>query len=321
MANIGSPLLPGLQGSGASGGNFGHPNLPLLTGSGRRGLTAEAYLPLLLSSGQGKSLTNFGVGILHRLTSSAHGNPGVIGHASARLPLLTSSAHLFAPVPGSGAGKLPILLSGGHGLPGVVGKGAMILPLLTSSGNTNPDSPGQGYGILPMIFGNGHGDVILMGETYNRKAIVMHLLNYAVSHYVNFNFNSLFLFNGLFLGTNEQGVFVLDGNDDLGELIQAEIGSGVYDIAKNGVIAKPREAWLAYRSTDGMALDVKADETIDLPTVMFNKTGQALKEDRGKLGRGIEARFLTLKLHNMGGCDFSMESLRILGDILKGRTR
>ncbi len=98
--------------------------------------------------------------------------------------------------------------------------------------------------------------------TYIRKAIVMHLLNYAVTEYKNYNFNSLLRFNGVSLGINEQGVYILDGDDDLGQLIQSRINTGLTDLAKNGVKAIPREAWLAYRS-DGMQLDVRVDEVTE----------------------------------------------------------
>ena len=191
-------------------------------------------------------------------------------------------------------------------------------------------SPGVDWNELPLVLGqiavispspilSLHGNVIPV--TFNRKAIVMHLFNYAVSEYKNYNFNCLLHFNGVFLGLNEDGVYILDGNDDLGELIQARIKSGVEDFAKDGAITIPREAWLAYRSDDGMQLDIRVDEDEDLPSIIFNKVARKITECREKLDRGIKGRFFTWDLKNVNGSDFSLESLRVLGDIIKRKTR
>jgi len=157
--------------------------------------------------------------------------------------------------------------------------------------------------------------------TFIRKAVVMHIFNFAVTEYKNYNFNSLLHFNGAFIGMNEQGVFMLDGNNDLGELIQARIKSGVEDFSKDGAVTIPREAWLAYRSDNGMLLDVRGDESVDLPTMVFSKVAAGIRECRAKLGRGIKQRFFQWDLKNQNGSDFSLQSLRILGDIIKRKTR
>jgi len=128
-------------------------------------------------------------------------------------------------------------------------------------------------------------------------------------------------FNKVFIGANEQGIYPLDGNDDLGQKIEAEIGSGVKDLGGNGAISVPRESWLAYRSDGEIELDVKTDEHDDLPPIIFDKIAHAIMESRKKMGRGIKARFFTWKLKNVEGSDFSLESLRILGDIIKRKTR
>lgn len=206
-----------------------------------------------------------------------------------------------------------------NGLIGNIGHIAIVSPSPVVYWNELPLVHAQISILSPSPNVNLHGDVIPL--TFNRKAIVMHLFNYAVSHYINYNFNSLFHFNGFFFGTNENGVYFLDGGNDLGELIQAEIGSGLNDLGVRGAITIPREAWLAYRSDDGMELDTKIDEVTDLPPIIFDKTALMIREARGKLGRGIKARFFTWKLKNVSGSDFSLESLRILGDMIKRKTR
>jgi hypothetical protein len=205
------------------------------------------------------------------------------------------------------------------GKTGELGKIAITLPFPDVALIDTPLVRGTISADLPFPFIDMYGDVIPI--TIMRKAIIMHLFNYAVSHYVNYNFNSLAHFNKVFLGANENGIYILDGGDDLGEKIEAEIGSGVSDLGGAGAISIPREAWLAYRSDGEMELDVKMDEHEDLPPITYDKIAHAIMEMRGKLGRGDKARFFTWKLKNVDGSDFSLESLRILGDIIKRKTR
>jgi hypothetical protein len=318
MANVGYGFLPLLTGN-ANVSASGADTLPLLVGSARAALKAANVLPLLVSSGQGESPSSIGIDVLPLLTSSGYGLTGEIGHGKGILPLLVSSGHIYPVVKGTGVGNLFLLISTGHGLSGVIGQGDGVFPLLISGGSAILPAHGVGAGILPLLYSVGHGDVIPV--TFNRKAIVMHLFNYAVTEYKNYNFNSLLHFNGVFLGVNEQGVYILDGDDDLGELIQARIKTGVTDLAKDGVMTIPREVWLAYRSDDGMQLDVRVNEVTDLPPMIFEKVARMIRENRKKFGRGIKGRFFTWDLKNISGSDFDFQSLRILGDIIKRKTR
>lgn len=206
-----------------------------------------------------------------------------------------------------------------HGLVGNVGELSIVSPSPVVYWDEKPLVHGQITILSPFPELSFHGDVV--PTTFNRRAIVMHLFNHAVSHYVNYNFNSLFHFQNLFLGTNEEGIYIIDGDNDLGEMIEAEIGSGLIDLGAKGEITIPREAWLAYRSNNGMELDTRIDEVVDLPPCLFEKAALMIRECREKLGRGIKARFFMWKLRNVDGSDFSLESLRILGDKIKRKTR
>ncbi len=156
--------------------------------------------------------------------------------------------------------------------------------------------------------------------TFIRKGVVMNLSNYAVSEYKNYNFNSIVYYNGMLLGINDLGVHILDGDKDLDQQVEARIASGTEDLGKN-VITIPREAWLAYRSDFGVKLDMRMDEVEDLPTAYFGKMARAIRECRAKLDRGIKARFFTWDLKNMSGSKFTLESLRVLGDVIGRKKR
>lgn len=157
--------------------------------------------------------------------------------------------------------------------------------------------------------------------TFIRRAIVMHLFSHAVSHYVNFNFNSLAHFNGLFLGANEEGIFPLGGDNDLGVEIQAYIRSGVHDLADDGIVKLPKEAWMAYRSNGQMELGIEVDEDKNPYRYVFDKSATKITEARKPLAKGVTQRFYTFMIKNKEGSNFDLQSLRILGDKISRKRR
>ena len=117
-------------------------------------------------------------------------------------------------------------------------------------------------------------------------------------------------------------IFLLDGDTDMGQHIESRIKSGLTDLGESGQISIPREAWLAYRSEGAFNLDIKIDEKLDHPTMLFDKVARGIMEMRNKFDRGIkESRFFSWDLKNSSGTDFSLQSLRILGDIIRRKTR
>ncbi len=177
---------------------------------------------------------------------------------------------------------------------------------------------GSGKFTFPNIVMSGYG--ILIPITVYRKTIVMPLSSYAVSHYVNFNFNSLAHFKEVFLGANEDGVFILGGKDDLGQPIQADVRTGIHDFAKDGIKTLPKEAWMIYRTNGQLELDIEVEENASYPYV-FEKTSQRITEARKKLAKGFKERFYRFTLKNLAGSDFDLDSFRILGNAINLKRR
>lgn len=234
-------------------------------------------------------------------------------------PLSVASFHALLERIGSFAGEERLELISFHGDPGVLADLVIVDPMDSARFDAALPAHADLRIVEPLERIWFHGS----GIAYVHKAIVMNLKNFAVAEYKNFNFDSVVYFNGKFLGLNSQGIFLLEGNNDLGQLIQARVKSGTEDFGKKAITI-PREAWAAYRSDFGegaLQLDIRVDEKTDLFPARFGGNGNSLKEHRSKLGRGIKARFFTWDLKNVSGSWFNLESLRILGDIIKRKTR
>lgn len=319
MGYFGSGILPALIGSGISGAVSGEGTLPAITGYGWMVSQGAGTLPALTSSGDAWSYTIKGEGILPALIGAGNALVGEISSGEGRIPLLESSGSALSGTLSSGEGILQALISSGWALPGTIGSGAGILIPITGTGNSLADTFGSGAMILPAI--GGWGSARSIPITLIRRAIVMNVSTGAVTHYENFNFISVIQFSDdLLIGANEDGVYLLGGDDDLSQPIQAEITSGLHDLSE-GAAKAAIEGWLAGRSLSNLDLTVRVDEQGDpylYPFVRFGKPTEA----RAKIGKGLNKhRFFTFGVKNKGGSNFDIQLFRILGEIIGRKTR
>lgn len=294
--------------------------LPYLRGSFAGNFYLSGILPVLKGSFTGHQRYNTFSGRLPFLSGSIHGLTGEIGSFKGKIPFLEGTFGGKAHAIGNFSGRIPYFEGKFTGLSGSIGSFSGALPLLLtpSSFTDSHVRTGNFDIILPVLLGTFHGDVIPI--TFNRKAIVMHLFSHAVSEYKNYNFNSLAHFNGVFLGANEQGLFPLGGDDDLGIPIQSLIRTGVMDFVIKSIRNLPKEAWLAYRSAGEMAFGVEEDEHNNYEAIL-DEQAIGIAEVRAKLGKGYKGRFYRFTFKNLSGSDFDLESIRVLGQPIKRKVR
>jgi hypothetical protein len=300
--------------------------IPLFKGSFMGNLVLSGKLPLIRTSTGFTGFQRYNVvsGKLPFLLGSLHGKTGEIGSFKGKIPFLkTSGFNGLAHAIGTFSGRLSYFKGEFTGLSGSIGSfsGALPLILTPSSFIDNRNRTGSFSIVFPVLLGTFHGDIIPV--TYNRKAIVMHLFSHAVSEYKNYNFNSLAHFNGVFLGANEKGLYPLGGDDDLGIPIQAFIRSGVIDFVMKSIRNLPKEAWVAYRSKGQMEFIVEEDEHNCYRHILDEQAiGIAEVRPGGKsLGKGYKGRFYRFTFKNLGGSDFDLESIRVLGQPIKRKVR
>lgn len=308
-------------------GAEGSANLFPLIGSGIATPSSHGIGIITLLIGEGTIIneTRVGNAFLPTITGSGVALSGTVASDIAKLPLLASHGVGYSNYLGSGSMVLIPLEGNGIALSGLIVSGAGELPVLTGTGHELYDRRGTGTAALHLLFSSGYGRVIALPVCstvlLNRKVIVMHLFSHAVSHYTNFNFNSLCHFKEHFLGANEQGIFILGGKNDLGQPIQADIRTGIHDFAKDGVLTLPKEAWLAYRTDGQLELNIEVEEGESYPYIFDETHSERIAEVRETLGKGLRERFYTFGIKNIDGSDFDIESFRILGDVIKRKRR
>jgi hypothetical protein len=204
-----------------------------------------------------------------------------------------------------------------HGYSGIIGDGAMIFPFPELTGVGFVQIIGRGAMEFPLPRMTGAGLAIPITILY--KGIAMNASHFAISEYKDFPFNSFAYFNGQYLGANSNGIFVLGGNKDNAKEISASIELPPVDFGES-FIKRAREAWLTYRADGQLTLVIRLDEheTWESALELVNIKSH---EERVKIARGIKNRFLAFGLRNEAGCDFDIESMRVLVDPIQRRNR
>jgi hypothetical protein len=302
-SNILSLPLLNVSGLGLNAGVFVSLSLPrlLVQASGLHGIAGETSNNLLLP----------------RLTVQSSGLRGIIGETSN--PLLLPLLHVLAGGggrTGSAALKLGLLRLVSSGIKGLAGSATLQLPLLNVVSGAYFVSKGSAILSLPLLRVIGSGEGLLEVKPLGlpiRKGFAMNLVNWAITEYEDYPFNSFAYFNGLQLGAHEgMGICVLDGPDDAGQDILAYIEGGTEDLFKK-FMSRLREAWIESRQDGPLVLKVimGEEETSPVAELPIESSGRHMHEERVKFPRGLKGRFASFRLENVAGSDVDIKRIKI----------
>jgi len=295
----------------------------------------EMKMPLFIMTGTSGAIA---VMQFSKMGMAGHGLVGQVGkgnllfsHAvmdgSGHVSIIGTGRMLFSPIKMTGNGRVSVISDGAmrfllprmnaHGYAGIVGDGAMVFPLPVLSGAGFIEAIGRGAMDFPLPRMTGSGIEVPVTILY--KGVAINASHFAITEYKDFPFNSFAYFNGQYLGANGNGIFVLGGNKDNGKDISASIELPPVDFGE-GFIKRAREAWFTYRADGQLTLVIRLDEHETWESTL-ELAGARSHEERVKIARGIRNRFLGFGVRNEAGCDFDIESLRVLVDPIQRRNR
>lgn len=309
MANTFACTLPAVRGYFYNGLAL-DATLPAITGSFSVGLKFDVEIPAI--TGTFRAVVQSGAldGVLPALSSAFQATY----HArfSGKIPAIEGAFEGIEPYIGRFDLDLPALQGAFHS-PGVIIVRNLqgTLPIITGDFAASFTGTNELDVSLPAIVG---AFSALIARAY-RRGIVMNMANHAITHYENFNFNSLAYINGCFVGADETGLFLIEGDRDIDQPINFEALSAKVDLSWK----IPREAWMAYRSDGDMELNVRSDKGTPYEYRFSPRT--ITEEGRAKIGKGFRGRFIRFGLKNISGTRFDLNLLRIFGEIFKGKTR
>lgn len=123
---------------------------------------------------------------------------------------------------------------------------------------------------------------------------------WAMSRYAPMTFTSLVAIDGVLYGSNAQGVFALDGDD---EVMHAQVRTGTLDMT-GGSLAIPHAAYLEYELVGTASFDVTTTQSGRPATYSYPLKGRpvadALTNARAEFGRGLLGRHFAYTLQLSG---------------------
>lgn len=141
--------------------------------------------------------------------------------------------------------------------------------------------------------------------------LALNLENFAPSQYAGLNFNNLCVFNGEILGSGETGLMELTGDNDNSTIIEAffQVPSTDLGIPK---IKKVRSLHVSGYNKGNLIITVIFDNDEESEYVI-SPNGE-LDESSMKidLNSNDEGKFVGLKVENVNGADFSIDTMDLL---------
>lgn len=142
-----------------------------------------------------------------------------------------------------------------------------------------------------------------------------------LSEYQGFNFNSFAEIGGKYYGAADDGLYLLEGDDDAGTPIDASIKTMMIDFGSSQQ-KRVRSAYLGYTATGKLLLKVRAVDEGTLKEHWYEAqelTAQAPREQMVRIGRGLRSRYWQFELVNLDGADFELDVLELHPVVLNRR--
>lgn len=134
--------------------------------------------------------------------------------------------------------------------------------------------------------------------------------------YANYPFNSFACIDGEYFGASESGLYVLEGDTDEGQDIDAFADMGLRNFdsrALKGLV----NAYVSTNASTPLRLHISVGEQ----TYVYDARGASAQHmtQRFDLGRGLRAHFFGLKLSNSGGAAFETDRIEFIANESKRR--
>lgn len=152
------------------------------------------------------------------------------------------------------------------------------------------------------------------GERY--LGLSLNATTKGVAEYDNFPFDSLANFQGDLYGASEDGVYVLEGEDDDGAEINARIRTAMQRVAM-GQAGSVTDAYLGFRGDGSLQLKVivanartAGAQKAYVFDLIHSPAGAPLP-GRFKIGKGLKSVYMAFELSNTGGSDFAIDTMEV----------
>jgi len=233
------------------------------------------------------------------------------GIVDVTFPIITLVANGTTVSTGSATISLPIIKLLVSGITGVVGNALVTLPIVQISGTGHDVIGGTLSVSLPKI------ELLAQELAKVYKCVVINLFNGVITEYTNFSFDKFVDLNGTIYGINSSGIYALTGDNDNGTGIDATIQP--FNSSFGTTHLKNIQSCLLGMETSGKLKVTPLYEDFEGTSQNIVGVPDKLLLRRAKLGLGKSGQFVGVKVQNVNGVDFNLDSITFDLNIKKRR--
>ena len=218
---------------------------------------------------------------------------------------------------------LPLVTGeGGAAWQSAIGTSALALPMWSGSAS-GASLSGASMLVLPAWIVVGTGTLQDLSPpaagAFARKgqSFAMHSKTLALVQDSNNAFNSYARLGSVLLAANGDGLFVLGASTDNGSAIASRMSWPLIDEAAE--IKRCARMVVGLRSGGDLRLSVQVDGGETYEYVLEGLGRDGAYPNRVKIGKGIKGRYWQAAIENLGGADFSIDTLDVDWEVLSRR--
>ena len=307
-----------------------YPTLNAYGGGSQYGETNATLPAITLSSAYGGAILN---DIIPLMVLSFTAHLSSIAEMILGFPQITINAIGHEESTAELNGTLPVISLLSSASEGPVASFNGVLPFIQLSSDAIQSMLAQVNGSLPAItiqasqywMANAEVNAVLPSFILSSRIlgeisiVVMNTKNLAVTHYNNYDFNSMAYLNGKLLGAKSDGIYKLAGNNDGNGIIPWKIRIEKFDLAikdykQSAMQHKMRYIWFTGETNGDLVLTLEdyVGNRWTYPTESVTSNAHELKI---KVGKGIKTRYISIELEpDDMGANVVLDHLDLYGE-------
>ena len=142
------------------------------------------------------------------------------------------------------------------------------------------------------------------------KGISINTTNSAISEYLDYPFNSFATLEGKMLGANENGLYLLEGDDDDGTAISASFRLVLQDFGVS-LLKRLKRCYLGIKFSGKMIVKAIDEKNIPGDPRAVTSISSDYHNRRVKFAKGPRNRYWAIDISNDNGEDFTIDTLEL----------
>jgi hypothetical protein len=155
--------------------------------------------------------------------------------------------------------------------------------------------------------------------------LVLNLKRKAPSQYCDYDFNSMVKFNGAYIGAGDDGIFQLFTGDTDDDGAEGAAIAAFIELPKSNMgipnMKRFRRMYFGYIADGNLSLTLTVDDTAQTPVAMAPYLSDKQSHQVVNITRVGQGAYWQIRIDNVDGADFTIDSIHALINVLGRKPR